>query len=458
MKKRYRFWAVVLSTFILCMSSRPMPAEEAAGVVNGSFETIKDGEASGWEPVETTWEEILQSDGASGKGENYILLSAADTSKNFGVKQNVKIEKGQTVLLSIFYKSTVNSALTLDLNFYDSAAPVNTSIATQKKELASTNGNWKKYNLILAPVESQLETDDGIYYAEADSVTLMFRNISKALGTVVEDVGIDAVSLTPYDNLILDGGFEDAEANWPPTEKNGGDVTFENGYVKITGAAGNAYVGQSTSVATSDMPYGFPLMRFRLSFKFKTDTEGTAPTVKVYDVPAAGGETDFKMKQRQTNDCGNGWTEYIFYSTVWSCATASKVGVMLRGTADNATVYFDDVKLTPAEYWLYDTSIKEVSKLTAGSKIAVVSAIVANRTDAAIDAKVIVAFYEVKNGTKTLLSVKMQSKDAVAAQTAAECKVENVTVPATQNGGTLEMRSFVLNGMEPISTVGILTQ
>lgn len=461
MKKRYRLWAVVLSTFILCMPSGPMSAEEVTGVVNGSFETIENGEASGWEPVETTWEEILQSDGASGKGDNYILLSATDTAKNFGVKQNVKIGKGQTVLLSFFYKSAVRSALTLDLNFYDSAAPVSTSIATQKKELASTNGNWEKFNLILAPVESQLETDDGIYYAAADSVTLMFRNISKALGTAVVDVGIDAVSITPYDNLILDGGFEDAEADWPPTEKNGGDVTFENGYVKITGAAANAYVSQSTSVATSDMSYGFPLTRFRLSLKFKADNETAVPYIKIYEGHADNTEKELtpnQMRIMYTEDCEDGWKRYFYYSTV-STTAASKIGVMLRGQSADYAVYYDDVELVPADYWIYDYStsgFKDLTALTSGKLT--VSAIVANRTDAAIDANVVVAFYEVKNGTKTLLSVKMQSKDAVAAQTASECKVENVAVPATQNGGTLEMRCFVLNGMQPISTAKVLTQ
>ncbi len=462
MKRKYRICAMLVMGLLFFAHIVPATATEATtGVVNGSFETVENGAAAGWELVDTTWEEILKTDGASGKGGNYILLSAADTSKNFGVKQNVKIEKGQTVLLSFFYKSTVKAALTLNLTFYDSAAPVGTAIDSQKVELLSTEGEWKKYTLVFAPVESQLETADGIYYAVADSVSIMFRNISKALGTVVENVGIDAVSFSPYDDLIRDGGFDDADADWTPTEKNGGDVTFENGYVKITGAAGNAYVGQSTSVATSDMPYGLPLTRFRLSLKFKADDEAAVPFIKIYEGHADNTEKELtpnQMRIMYTEDCDDGWKRYVYFSTV-STTAASKIGVMLRGQSADYAVYYDDVDLVPADYWVYNynsSGFKDLVTLTNGKLT--VSAIVANRTDAAIDAKVIVAFYEVKNGTKTLLSVTMKSQDGVSAQTPAECKVENVAVPATQNGGTLEMRSFVLNGMQPISTAKVLTQ
>ncbi len=453
MKKRESICALVLALVLLATCFVPVSADDTAfGVVNGGFETVDNGAVTGWNLIETTWEEVLKTDGASGKGDNYALLAAADTSKNFGLEQKVQIEKNKRLHLSFWYKSTIKSALTLDLYFYDSASPVNSTIGTQKKEMAATGGEWKKYNLILDVVKADVENGDEVYSAVADGVTIRFRNIAKSLGKADADMAIDEVTLTEHDDLLLDKGFnEGSDAFWGDT----GTVTFENGYVKMTGAAGEAYITQSTSVPTTDMLYGFTQTRFRVSFKFKSDTEGIQPTVKLYDVPAAGGETNLNLTKRQTTVLENGWTEYIYYSAS-SSATAASIGLMLRGSGADVTVYYDDVDVSPAVYWIYDNNIKEVSTLTEGAKINV-SAIVPNRSDAELNSMVVVAFYETSEGVDRLLSVDMQTP-TVEAKKNVECRI-NMTVPAKRRGGTLKMKCFILNSeLEPIEWVAVLTQ
>lgn len=455
MKRKYRFCAVILAILLLGTLQVPTLALETGGLVNGNFETVEDGNVKGWTTIKTTWDKLLKTDGASGKGTNYIDLSDSEKTAVFGLSQTVSFEKEQTLLVSFFYKSTVKSAFKLDMDFYDSESPDKNSYYTKEIYPAATNGVWTKYNLIIKPEQKSIETDGETYLAVADSVTLRFRNIAYVLGGNADtNMGLDAVTIRPYQDLLLDGAFDDGGDDWGET-LGSGTITYENGYVKLVGGPAT-YIAQSCTAATSFLPYGFPLTRFRLSFKFKTDKEGTVPTAKLYDVPAAGGETNLKLTKRQTTDCGNGWTEYVYYSAT-SCATATKIGLMLRGTTEDAAVYFDDVELTPADYWFYDDSIKEIKTLTSGSKLNM-SAIVANRRNTAIDAKVVVAFYEVNAGVKTLLSATVTTQTSVAAQSAAECRASIRSIPSVQNGGTLEMRTFVLYGVTPISTVGKLTQ
>ncbi len=511
MKQTKRLAGLLLAVTVLCMfSALNCPAAEIGTqdfITNGGFEEVTSDQATGWNLYNSNhsdkkaWSDILKTDGASGEGNNYISIEAekSDNTCNSGVKYpGTAVTPGSDLLLTLRYKSSHTSAAQIQ---YSQSVSTQEDLVYQPSNvtLPSTDGVWKDYSVLIPAYAFTVEGEAAPVYA--DTVGFMFYNVARlakdsegntpAAGDIIT-FGVDNISLVTYvDNgLVPNGDFTLGATGWKVDK---GTVVFEDGMLKITGKASANYA--STTCIPNDvlLPDGITHMRYRLSFKYKAfDSNNTAMTIASSSVGMSYNynkttDTDINTtylfrnpSPTYTRELGDGWTECVYYTkNVKSSnagnnafatvpATGTAFGVQLKGVADGATIWYDDVVVTPLPFTVekvVDSKKSECTALAAGDSI-IVSGVAANRTATEITPAMYIAFYSEGTSGKTLLSMQsvstvnlmmatttdgtttyaLQNSVTLPANRSGIITSSEITVPAANAGETLFMKVYVWSG------------
>ncbi|MBE7062509.1 MAG: hypothetical protein E7390_01805 [Ruminococcaceae bacterium] len=520
MKQTKRLAGLLLAVTVLCMfSALNCPAAEIGTedfILNGSFEDLTETEQGGWTVYNSShankinWADMLKTDGASGEGNNYILIEAvkgADTCNSGLRHSNTQIEPGKDLLLSMKYKSSVASAMQIQYSYGASAYDV--SYQPDKNiVLPSTGGAWTDYSVLIPAYAFEIEGVDAPVYA--DTIGFLFYNVARLYGEAGDtiSVGFDSISMRTYadDGLVPNGDFTLGSTGWSVTCRTSGaanktnwdataSVEFVDGMLKIEGKP-QATSADITIRPTEDLlPDGITHMRYRLSFKYKAYiNEDGATEEKPLGTPAniSTSQVGMSYKYDTTTDANvnttyllrnpsptytrqleDGWTECIYYtrnqksgtngsnnSFATTPASATAFGVQLKGLATGSTILYDDVVVTPLPYTVekvVDSQKSECTAIAAGDSI-IVSGVAANRTASEITPVMYVAFFS--EGTDGKMLVSMQSVNTVnymlkdGVQTSATLPANRsgiitsseITVPAANDGESISMKVYVWSG------------
>ncbi|MBQ7033507.1 MAG: hypothetical protein IJN25_07620 [Clostridia bacterium] len=511
MKQTKRLAGLLLAVTVLCMfSALNCPAAEIGTrefIADGSFEQATATEQGDWTVYNSNhaskiyWADMLKTDGASGRGNNYILIEAVKAENdtcNSGLNHSVvQIEPGKDHILTLLYKADWSGTMQIRYTFMNSVHNVKADQVS--KYLPPTAGSWKEYGLLLPAYEFDVAgVEEPVY---ADGVSLCFYNTARLAqdenGDNVSDgvtvsVGYDDVSLRTYvyNALVPNGDFTLGATGWKADK---GDVVFEDGMLKITGAAGSNYA--STSCIPNDvlLPDGITHMRYRLSFKYKAfNTDNSAASIANTSVGMSftydkNTDTDINTSYllrnpspAYTRELEDGWTECVYYtankkqsnasnnSYATVPATGSKFGVQLKGVANGVTIWYDDVVVTPLPYTVekvVDDKKSECTAVAPGDSI-IVSGVAANRTSTEITPAMYIAFYSEGASGKTLVSMqsvstvnlmmatttdgtttyKLQDSATLPANRSGIITSSEITVPAANDGENISMKLYVWSG------------
>ncbi len=441
---------VVLTSLFFTAISTCAAYEEENFIQDGSFELEPE---TYWEFFNKSFADVNimtngETDGPAGGGANYLSMTKKDSNKNPYIYQAVSDLAGGSYKLTLSYKcpgdATQNTSALYKLVISEKCKGDENATVLETKQafLNGTNDVWTNAEISVNLNWTEESTERKV------ELLLYAYNVD-------ETVYYDLIALKTYvAPLVKNGDFSEnlGASNWSWYRNATIETSNNEKYIAITGEASSALANQAV-----DVPAG---SRIKLSFKFKTDTEGTKPYVSVRSNPEAIAKADYNADFAPGST--DKWTTYSVIVQYNSDAANEMTGysIYLRGSGEGITSYFDDVTMEIVDQvFLNAAGTDEVTSFAAGDVLKASWSRISELPTGSTEQEklmLIAVLYETKNNVKKIVSIAPVAMDTLGAANTQgsngtyyipSVKVLNadLTIPALDPDADYTAKMFCLN-------------